>query len=342
MAALKYALLIFALFSPSMLIAASISGKATIDEQPVAGIKISVHPVTSRDFKEPSPFQGGPTGEDGLFAVELPEGQYYLLAHGEGRFAYYGRNPISVPKEGLENINLLMEPDNLPVPEATALIESGIYGIVTNDGQPVAGAVVMVYTDLSSQLKGLGFGMSAPTAEDGLFELSLPPGTYYLVVRVRSGGSMAGPLRAGDRFGYFPGNPIQIADGRIAPVHIPVIAVPEKVERYSTSLFGNTTISGRLVDASGQPLAGLRALLYDDPTMLNRPLYVSQPTGEDGRFVLSFPSGGKYYLAARNELGGTPAPGELYGRYQGSDDHSVEVDSGASLIDIDIKVEEVY
>jgi hypothetical protein len=58
--------------------------------------------------------------------------------------------------------------------------------------------------------------------------------------------------------------------------------------------------------------------------------------------VLSFPKGGTYYLSARSELGGTPAPGELYGRYQGSPNHSLRVRTGKALEDIDIFVEEVY
>ena len=58
--------------------------------------------------------------------------------------------------------------------------------------------------------------------------------------------------------------------------------------------------------------------------------------------ILSFPKGGHYYLAARDELGGTPAPGELYGRYQGSPDHSVNVETGKLLTGVDIRVEEVY
>ncbi len=41
--------------------------------------------------------------------------------------------------------------------------------------------------------------------------------------------------------------------------------------------------------------------------MLNRPEFVSQPTGKDGKFVISFPQGGAYFLAARDMLGGTPA-----------------------------------
>ena len=317
-------------------------GKTTIQGDAVAGMEVLVYPATALDFSAEPAFKAGPTGEDGLFEIELPKGQYYLLAKGKERFAYYGRNPISVPKEGLENINLLMELESLPTPEPEGLIETGVSGMISHNGKPVSGAVVMVYTDLSSQLKGMGLGMSNPTSEDGLFEFPLPPGKYYLVVRKRSSGMMAGPLRAGDLFGYLPGNPIVVEEGQISSAHVPVISVPEKVERYASSLFGNTSIKGRIVDAEDKPVAGVQALLYDDPMMLNRPLYVSQPTGADGSFVISFPKGGKYYLAARDELGGTPAPGELYGRYQGSADHSIRLRTGKLVEGVEIKVEEVY
>ena len=98
--------------------------------------------------------------------------------------------------------------------------------------------------------------------------------------------------------------------GEVVRIAIPLIEVPEKVERFAASLFGNTTVSGVIVDKEGKPLEGLRALLYKDEMMLNRPEFVSQPTGSDGQFVVSFPQGGTYYLAARNVLGGTPAPGD--------------------------------
>lgn len=342
MLAPKWWLLIIALLLPGAAGGATLMGKATIDGDAVAGVEVSAYPLSVLDFSDPAPYRAGPTGPDGLFKIELPGGQYYLLARGAESFAYYGRNPLAVPESGLDNINLLMEPDNLPVSAGEVLVTTGVAGVVTEKGQPVTGAVVMVYTDLSSQLKGLGLGMSAPTGPDGRFELSLSPGRYYLVARVRGNGMLAGPLRAGDGFGYLPDNPVTVRDGGVAAVHIPVIKVPEKVDRYASSLFGNTTIRGRIVDSAGEPVAGLRALLYEDSMMLNRPLYVSQPTAEDGAFVLSFPAGGTYYLAARDELGGTPAPGELYGRYQGSDDHTVEVETGKTLEDVEIRVEEVY
>lgn len=322
--------------------AATLAGKTTVDGEAVAGIEVLAYPADTLDFSAPAPHRFGPTGADGQFVLELPRDRYYLLARGEGLFTFYGRNPVSVPKDGLENVNLLMVPTDLASPKSPARIETGVLGTVSVHGEPVSGAVVTVYPDLSSQLKGMGLGMSAPTDAEGFFEVPLPAGSYYLVVRVRKSGGFAGPLRAGDLFGYLPANPLNLAEGEVARVHIPLIEVPEKVERHAASLFGNTRITGRIVDSEGQPVAGVQAMLYDDPTMLNRPLYVSQETGPDGRFVLSFPRGGIYYLAARDELGGTPAPGELYGRYQGSPDHSVRLRTGRTLEDVQIVVEEVY
>jgi len=237
---------------------------------------------------------------------------------------------------------MLMVPTSGETPQTEPRVETGVMGTVTWNGKPVAGASASIYPDLSSQLKGFGMGMSAPTDENGFFEVPLEPGTYYLIVRQRQSGAYAGPLRAGDLFGYYPGNTLALKEAEVARIAIPLIEVPEKVERFAASLFGNTTITGTIVDKDGTPLEGLRALLYKDMMMLNRPEYVSQPTGKDGKFVVSFPKGGTYYLAARNVLGGTPAPGELYGKYAGTRDGSIFVRTGKNLKKIRIAVEEVW
>ncbi len=322
--------------------AASINGKATDDAGSVAGVEVMAYPADVLTFSVPPAYTSTKTSADGLFSLELPEGQYYLLARGEHLFTYYGRNPVTVPLNGLEDVNLLMTSDNLPAPNDKANIESGIVGRVSLAGQPVQNAIVTVYPGLSSQLKGMGMAMAAPTDDRGYFELPLGPGTYYLVVRVRRNGQMAGPLKAGDLFGYLSGNPLVVSTGDTVRVHIPLIEVPEKVKRHAANLFGNTLVTGRVLDTAGKPVAGLQVLLYDDSMMLNRPLFVSQKTGADGSYQLSFPAGGHYYLAARDELGGTPAPGELYGRYQGSPDHSINIETGKALEGIEIVVDEVY
>ena len=322
--------------------AALIKGKTTVSSGAIAGIVVVAYPAEALTFDGPAPHSSKATADDGLFSLELPGGRYYLFAEGEQLFAFYGRNPVTVPEEGLTDVNLLLTPDNLSVPGEPITLETGIAGTVSLDGQPVQGAIVTVYPDLSSQLKGMGLGMAAPTDDQGYFELPLTVGTYYLVVRVRQSGQMAGPLKAGDLFGYLAGNPLAINEGDPALVHIPLIEVPEKVSRHAANLFGNTSISGLVLDQKGAPVAGLQVLLYEDSMMLNRPLYVSQKTAADGRYQLSFPKGGHYYLAARNELGGTPAPGEFYGRYQGTSDHSIQIETGKALVDIEIVVDEVY
>lgn len=321
---------------------APVAGKTAVDGKGVADVRVVAFPATVLSLDGAPPFASPPTGADGQFRLELPAGSYYLLARGAGLFGFYGRNPLTVPDEGLAEINLPLVPATMPPPEVAASIGSGVAGKVLHDGKGVANALVFAYPDLSAQFKGFGLGMSAPTDADGRFELPLPAGSYYLVARVRHGGSTAGPLRAGDLFGYLPANPVSVGEGAVVKVALPVIAVPEKITRQAATMFGQTRISGTIVDRSGAPLAGLQALLYTDDAMLNRPLYVSQPSGADGSFQLSFPAGGSFYLAARSSLGGTPAPGEFYGRYQGDSGPVLKIETGQSLEGVRIVVEEVW
>lgn len=334
--------IIFLLALTSISFAATMAGKATVKSDPIAGVSVSVYAVDTMSFADKAPYVSAPTGSDGLFEIDVPPGRYYLIARGDGLFTYYGRNPLTVPKEGVDQVNMLMVPNDASTPEIAPRIDAGVMGHVTHNGKPVSGATVSIYPDLSSQLKGFGLGMSQPTDENGFFEVPLGSGTYYLIVRLRKSGAFAGPLRAGDLFGYFPGNALPLKEGEVKAITIPLIEVPEKVERFASSLFGNTAITGTIVDSEGKPLKGLRALLYKDNTMLNRPEFVSQPTGKDGKFVISFPQGGTYFLAARDMLGGTPAPGELYGRYAGTRDGSIFIRTGKNLNNILITVETVW
>lgn len=336
-------LAIYCLFlTATSVFAAPVTGKVASAGDGVAGVQVKAYPLTALSLSGDAPFNSKSTGADGLFLLDLPVGDYYLLAESAELFTYYGRNPVAVPAEGVANVNLRMVPKTGAGPQEQAHIESGVLGTVTLDGKPVTGAIASVHTGLSGQLKGFGLGMSMPTDDKGFFEVPLPPGTYYLVVRVRMDGALAGPMRAGDLFGYLPQNPLVIKEKQVARVHIPLIEVPEKVEKFAATLFGNTSISGRIVDKDGKPVPGVHAILYTDMTMLNRPAYVSQPSDAQGNFVVSFPDGGVYYLAARSTLGGTPHPGDLYGRFAGTPDASVRVQTGQKLEGVTLAVEPVW
>jgi len=319
-----------------------ITGKVSDHRQPIAGVEVAAYPAAGGTLSGPAPYAAAPSMEDGRFELELPTGTYYLLARGEGWFSYYGRNPVTVPEQGLADLNIGLVATAPPPNLAAPFIDSGIAGRVLWEGRPLAGALLYVYTDLTSDLKGMGYVMGGPTDADGYFEVAVPAGTYYVLARKRSGAASVGPLRAGDFAGYFPGNPVRVGAADVVAVTVPMLVVPDKVNNLQGSLFGQTSIRGRIIDHQGAPVAGVRAVLYSDPQMLNRPLYVSAPTTEDGTYVLSFPSGGTYYLAARNTLGGAPGPGDLYGTWDGNPDHALEVAEGAALTGLDIVVEEMW
>ena len=322
---------------------APVAGKVTVgsEKKPAAGIRIAAYPVDSTHLSGEPPFSAELTGDDGLFNFALPPGSYFFIAEGDDLYCYYGRNPVTVPAAGVAGMNMSLVTKKPSMPAVEPRVKTGLLGQLTYNGEPLAGAVVTVYTDLNSQLKGMGLGMTAPTDEQGIFEAEIPPGTYYLVARKRNSGAFMGPLRDGDYFGFYPANPLQIKEGELSQIAIAMLEVPEKVTRLADSLFGETSISGKVVDADGTPVAGIRVLLYNDPMMLNRPLYVSQPSADDGSFVISFPTGGSYFLAARDVLGGPPGPGQLYGRYLGSPDGSLRLRSGDKLSDIVLTVEQM-
>jgi len=249
---------------------------------------------------------------------------------------------VTVPEEGLSEVKLsLIAPAKADIP-IQADFESGVLGQVLHEGKPMPDAIIFAYLDPSSGFKGMGYGMYGPTGAEGYFAGPLPPGTYYLLVRKRERAGAIGPLQAGDFIGYWHGNPLKISAGEVKKIAISLLEVPEKVENLQTSLFGSTSVEGRIIDKEGNPVAGMRALLYEDPQMLNRPLYVSQPTGADGRFALSFPHGGKYYIGARSTIGGAPAPGELVGAYAGTPDYRLHIEKGEHIDGVEITVGEMW
>lgn len=321
----------------------SLSGKVSLHSQGVSHVEISAWPATTTTLGGKALFRSSPTSSEGTFTLNLPPGEYYLLARSKSLFSFYGRNPLTIPDQGIKDLKIGL----LPLPDPPRIesvgIEEGVSGEVVSDGIPLAGAVVYAYTDLTSKLKGMGYAISPPTDEKGRYELSLPAGTYYLLARMRKGGGMAmGPLRSGDYSGYAPDNPVRVSNGRVSLISIPVLEVPEKIDLLSSSLFGQTALHGRVRNKEGKPVAGVRVLLYSEAQMLNRPDYVSQPTDGEGNFVLSFPNGGTYYLSARQQLGGAPAPGELYGTYDVTPDHSLKIETGEQKEGIEVVVEEMW
>ncbi len=328
-------------------------------EVALPGSRVEWRPALAQDE---IPLAVGMTDGAGVAAFFPPAGRYILIAQWRrdgnfarpiapgDRFAYCGVNPVYVApgpaastSASARQIILTLEEYTAPRPELAAPgTAAGVAGIVVSDGAPVAGARISAYIRSDGGFRQLGFATSAATGPNGEFFLELPPGRYYLVARKRTAGGMAGPLRKNDLFGYYPANPVTVSPGHAVNVVMPVTLL--KLRNSPLYLGDSATaayIEGRIVGRDGKPHAGVYAALYHNPDLLDRPVFMSDVTGDEGRYRLPVPVAGTYYLGARQGYGGSPALGSLYGRYEGNPNHAVSVREGDRMTGIDIVVEEV-
>jgi len=324
--------------------AALIEGRVVSDGEPLAGVVVGAW--SSLDFRTPAVAQTAETGNDGSYRLELPPGSYALFGWtaDQGRFAFCGRNPVTLADEtvwaGLQAV---------PVDSPAALAYDDAYsaaveGRVLHDGLPVAGAYVSLYLDASDDLKGQGYRLSQPTADDGYFRFDgLPESDYFLVARSRQSGARVGPVQEGDLFGVYSGNPLTAKAGSVRQVVLHMVAKLKDASDSET--FGRATgpvLSGTVTDASGQGVAGVHVFAYVDRVIGHqRPAAISTPTGVDGKYRLNLPAAGTYYVGARQAYGDSPAPGELFGMYEESADHGLLFAEGESREGVRIVVEPV-
>lgn len=325
----------------------------TFREEPVPGVRVSWYESASGGV---APAAVGATDARGEGSFVIPPGKYFLtaqwrrggdfarpLAPGD-RFAWFGGNPVFLAPGTRVEVFVALE--EVPEPLPPAEIPSGAGGVagrVLAAGRPLSGAHVIAFLRADSGFRDLGFAASAPSDGAGGFALDLPPGRYYIVAKKRAAGGVAGPMRKGDYFGYYPGNPVTVSAGTMAPVAVPVTQLKlRNAPVYSGGYKAAAFIEGRIVGRDGKPRKGVYAALYDNLELLNRPVFLSDVTGGDGKYRLPVPVPGRYYLGARSGYGGPPAPGDYYGRYEGNAEHAVTVREGETLTGVDIVVDEVW
>lgn len=208
---------------------------------------------------------------------------------------------------------------------------------------PLADARVYIYGE-DDDIYGPARVISEPTSPDGSFSLSLRPGKYLAVVRKRVSEEVAGPVMIGD----YRGEPVpfEVGEGS-SSVSLSLTATLKVAnEKAFPSRVSDdaTGVSGVVQDADGKAVEGIRVHIYDHIQMSERPKYVSERTGADGKFFVPVKRGGTYYLAARDRFGGPPQIGDLYGRFdEGTVDPSGVVVRKGELTDgITITVQKVW
>lgn len=338
------AFLLLAVLLPASLSAATLEGRVVLGETPLSGIRVEAH--RSLDFSGEPLAVSAASGADGSFRMELAPGHYALFARDRerGLFAFCGRNPVAVGEQpvwaGLQAVPTALAAAAPYDDEFSAAVE----GRVLLDGRPLEGAYVYLYLDAADDLKGQGYRLSLPTGADGSFAFDgLPESRYYLVARKRADGGRVGPVLAGDHLAVYPGNPLQALAGQVARVELSAVQKAKDAAASETFIRDSgTVVRGVVTDASGRPAAGLHVFAYTDRVIGHqRPAALSPPTGADGAFAVHLKQAGTYFLGARQLYGDSPAPGELFGMYDDTADHGLEVAAGQALEGIKIVVEPI-
>ncbi len=336
-----------------------IEGRVVREGEVLEGARVYAY-TTFEDMNGFRPFAAsGPTADDGTFRMDLPGGhRFHLVAKkraagaedgpvGPGDyFSYHGSNPINVVPGTYTHVgfSMVLLGEGVTYEDGTDPDTGSLMGVVTYQGEPLAGVRVSLYMDGEDFFRGMGYSSAPPTGKTGRFRLDfLPEFNYFLIGRKRTSGAAAGPMTDGDHFGYYVLNPVPVKAGKVARVDFEVVSKAGEIGKED-SLFRKTgtTVTGRVTDAGGKPAPGAYAFAYLEKVMAHkRPEFISREVDAEGRYVLHLASGGTYYIGARSAYGDSPGMGEWYGKYDGSADHSVQLETGQHLEGIDIVVERI-
>lgn len=178
---------------------------------------------------------------------------------------------------------------------------------------------------------------------DGRFSMELVPGSYHVGGVKREKEQEIGPPRAGDHFltsRNDQGGPrsFTVRAGETTDIGSLGDAVP-----FDPALGGKregaTGIEGTIIDPAGRPVSGALVFAYLNPDMSGKPLFVSERTGADGRYLLRVSEGGRYFLKVRDLYGGgPPAEGAVMGVYGDSAPQPLMVKTGTLTPQADIRV----
>lgn len=320
--------------------AGGIKGRTAWRGEVVAGVKVRAYRSIADIPADRALAVSAPTAADGTFTLDLPPGSYYLTARSYATrprpgdyFCYYSGAPARVNEGRYSNVgfNLIKVPEEAA---PTTAARSGITGQVSFQGQPLDHSYLYVYKDAADGFKGPGYFIQP--VEKGDFRLRLPPGDYWLLARKRVKGGRFGPVEPGDYFNYYYGNPVHIEAGKVREVKIETVTRLSLFEEDAADFRG---IQGQVLNASGDPAAGLYVFGYRSPEMTGTPEAFSARTAGDGSFRLPLPEAGNWYLLARESFGGPAAEGELYGRFGGAAGAPLLFDPAAPLHEVVIHVE---
>lgn len=357
---LSISTLFIMLLVPSLSYAGSIKGRISDETGPVKGATVLIYKSYEDLVAEKTFSTSTPSDLDGLYELNVPEGEYYFTAQankeGKKYYSYHGNNPIHVNAENFW-ISLMVNEAKPPVYRQGTV---SLTGLVTYKGQPVKKAWLSFYTTDQKSFKGAG-SLSQQVEDDGKFSIVwFPPGKYVLIARKTEGDNKMRPLKKGELFCYYGRNPIEIIQGKTLQIELPCYArgarstfqetAAIKLKTGENKISGNLVekhefgIKGKVTDGEGKPVEHIYVIAFksgkDKTTMpnVNGGVEYVGMTDKDGNYFIPIDSDENFRIAARDSLGGSPAEKNRYGIYGGNPGQIISFKRGQIVDGINIVI----
>lgn len=215
-------------------------------------------------------------------------------------------------------------------------------------GKPLAGGLVFFFSELAGPPPSPDKYWRVPNEirnldNNGNFKAKLAEGRYFIgaiqrISKIYSGPPCDGELYLIDRDASGIPKLHVVKKDETINIGASSGATPFK-NKISRVKKGTTAIEGTVTDAEGKPVAGTMVFAFVTPETGDKPLFFSQRTGEDGKYLLRVSGSGSYFLKVRDVFGGgTPVIGSTIGRYGGVEHFApVQAVKGTVVGGIDIE-----
>lgn len=182
------------------------------------------------------------------------------------------------------------------------------------DGQPMSGGLFYVYNLATGPAPSPDKYWRVPDHakaldDDGSFSIELPDGVYCVAAVQRLQGTLrVGPPEDGDFFLLSLDDKGESKKYQVKRGERLDVGTIRGARQIKTPFLvaGTTAIEGSIQDEEGKRFEGAMAFAFLTPTIIGKPLFVSERSSKAGTFVLRVPEGGTYYIKFRDEFGGGP------------------------------------
>ncbi|MEW6088103.1 MAG: hypothetical protein AB1498_07340 [bacterium] len=220
--------------------------------------------------------------------------------------------------------------ENTEIPDGLGRVEASIRDL---SGNPMQGSRLYIYLNNNADFRGPADHISDMTDDNGVAEINLRPGRYFIIARKRAKEEDVGPLKEGDFSGRFDKNPVELKLKDIVKIEILMGKIEGKMLLSPLSPNTSIFIEGVLKDERGGPVQGGYAMVYRSKEINGRPDYMSKPSDNEGRFKVNIAETGRFFIIGRIKYGGPPKLEELYGNYN---EEGIEIKIDDKIKDIEI------